>query len=138
MGAHEFYSTSVTQLFAALHYSMQGEVVSQEAALPQQWEDASSAWADKRLLDKIEGPIEKAVAETRKITYQSGKGKNYFVPVLTPNDIQRHGKTDRHQNKAKNNEHVFPTHRILLDISLGGTPSITLQQAVDDSHKDAA
>ena len=55
-----------------------------------EWEDAvSNAWVDQRQLDNIEDPIEKAVAESTKVTYQTGKGNNHLVPVLIPNDIYK-------------------------------------------------
>ena len=45
-----------------------------------------NVWVDKRLVQDLNDPMEKALAAATRITYQSGKGINHLVPVLIPLD----------------------------------------------------
>ncbi|XP_033101539.1 uncharacterized protein LOC117104801 [Anneissia japonica] len=54
--------------------------------LIREWKDAESGiWLNQAQLKTLD-PLDKALADRYKITYQSGKGNKHIVPVLFPND----------------------------------------------------
>lgn len=54
--------------------------------LIREWTDAEKGvWLDKQQLENLD-PLDKALADTLKIAYQSAKGNKHLVPILFPPD----------------------------------------------------
>ncbi len=87
------------------------------------WEEANEGvWLDQRHLTNL-NPLDKALAKTLKIGYQTGKGNNHLVPILFPQDciqgLRKVADSNVRQSCGivEENHYLFPTLNGLEHVS---------------------
>ena len=106
-----------------------------------EWQEVESdSWIEKRHIDGLQDPIEKALVKNTKIAYQSGKGTKRLVSVLLPKDtvdgIRKLVDPELRKDVGvhKDNVYVFPSTQSSSDHVSGwhATNSVCQDAGIED------